>query len=113
MNPLKIGRRPRTAWARRSALVLILAAAAAHGAVGRAAEPQEGPVRVEMGEVEIEGVLDWPDVFYIIPRREVELDLGSLSRDYSGEILTPLVPGAFEHWAQEHRGAGTPGPNSP
>jgi hypothetical protein len=63
-----------------------------------------------MEEVEIRGEVDRPDVFYIIPRREVRMDLGPLSKDYREEILEPLLPGPFEERAtQGGRQAGGTG----
>ncbi|MDF1551870.1 MAG: hypothetical protein P1P84_02355 [Deferrisomatales bacterium] len=58
------------------------------------------PVEVRMGEVEIKGELERPGVFYIIPRREVEMDLGRQTRDYTPELSRPLDPAAFERWVR-------------
>ena len=70
------------------------------GAEGPPAAP---PVRME--EVEIRGEVERPEVFYIIPRRPVELDVGPRSKDYRSEILDPLLPRAFEEWV---RGGSNP-----
>lgn len=70
-----------------------------------AQEAQPGP-QIRMEEVQIRGEVERPEVFYIIPRREVRMDLGSLSRDYRPEILEPLFPDPFEH--RVRRRAGTP-----
>lgn len=59
-----------------------------------------GAVHLRMDEVEIRGEVERPDVFYIIPRREVQMDLGTLSKDYRSEILEPLLPGPFEEEAR-------------
>ena len=82
-------------------VVLALLAAAAAAAQEKAAPPpppakDAAPPRVQMEEVEIRGELERPEVFYIIPRREVRMDLGPLSKDYRAEILEPLLPGPFE-----------------
>lgn len=78
---------------------LLLAAgavpAAEKGAAPAPAGGSPGPARVQMEEVEIRGELERPEVFYIIPRREVRMDLGPLSRDYRSEILEPLLPDPF------------------
>jgi len=62
---------------------------------GRAAE---APVEVRMEEVEIKGELERPGVFYIIPRRPVELDLGRQTKDYTAELALPLDPESFTRW---------------
>jgi hypothetical protein len=79
-------------------LALLAAAAAAQekAAPPPAAAKDAAPPRVQMEEVEIRGELERPEVFYIIPRREVRMDLGPLSKDYRAEILEPLLPGPFE-----------------
>jgi hypothetical protein len=66
------------------------------------------PARVLMEEVEIRGEVERPDVFYIIPRRQVQLDLGSLSKDYRSDIMKPLLPGAFEKWVHSGGAGGRP-----
>lgn len=83
------------------ALLWALAGAGGAGAAAPDAAPVAGPppARVEMEEVEIRGEVERPDVFYIIPRREVRMDLGPLSKDYREEILEPLLPGSFEEQA--------------
>jgi hypothetical protein len=73
-----------------------LVAAAAEG-------PEPPPARVQMDEVEIRGEVERPDVFYIIPRREVPLDLGPRSKNYREEIMAPLLPGPFEEWVRTTR----------
>lgn len=78
-------------------LVLLVAAGSAPAASQEEAPPRDlPPARVEMEEVEIRGEVERPEVFYIIPRREVRMDLGPLSKDYREEILEPLLPGPFE-----------------
>lgn len=64
------------------------------GNKGEAKEDKEQNVRME--EVEIHGQLENPDVFYIIPRRKAEMDTGSLSMDYTKDIMEPLMPEPFE-----------------
>lgn len=54
------------------------------------------PSTIKMEQVEIRGEFENPDVFYIIPRRKAEMDLGSLSMDYSKDITTPMVQHVFE-----------------
>lgn len=66
-------------------------------------QPQE-QVNVKMEEVEIRGELERPGVFYIIPRREVQMDLGTRYKDYSREIMEPILPEVFARWART--GAG-------
>lgn len=80
---------------------LVLAGA---GIVG-AAEGEKPPVRVQMEPVEIQGEVERPEVFYIIPRREAPLDLGPQTRDYREEILEPLDRNAFEAWMKARKGA--------
>lgn len=81
-------------------LVALVAAGAAPAAPQEAAPgPSPPPARVQMEAVEIRGEVERPDVFYIIPRREVHMDLGPLSKDYRDEILEPLLPGPFEEGA--------------
>jgi len=88
---------------------LVLLALAAAG-VAAAQEPKGAqapkdaappPAAVKMEEVEIRGEVERPEVFYIIPRREVRMDLGPLSKDYRAEILEPLLPGPFEERVRE------------
>ena len=67
----------------------------------RAAEDPSSPLRIRMGEVRIEGAIERPDVFYVIPRAVPRLDLGTRGRDYREEILAPLLPAPFERWVQE------------
>ncbi len=87
---------------RAPALAVLALLAAAGAAAQEKAAPQPppakdaAPARVQMEEVEIRGELERPEVFYIIPRREVRMDLGPLSKDYRAEILEPLLPGPFE-----------------
>ena len=66
----------------------------------RAEESPKQPPSVRMQQVEIRGEVERPDVFYIIPRRQVQLNLGPRSKDYGGEIMEPLLPGAFEEWVR-------------
>ncbi len=73
-------------------LALVLGAAVARAADSGAGRPKE----LRMKEVEIRGEVEQPGVFYIIPRRRVELDLGPQTRDYRDEILQPLDPAVFE-----------------
>ena len=63
----------------------------------------DGPVEVRMEEVEIKGEVERPGVFYIIPRREAEMDLGSQTRDYTQELSQPLDAAAFERWVRQRR----------
>lgn len=60
----------------------------------------EKPVEVRMEEVEIKGEIERPGVFYIIPRRQVQMDLGRQTRDYTPELSRPLDPAAFERWVR-------------
>lgn len=82
-------------------VLAVLAVAGAAPSASQEAVPGKvpPPARVEMEEVEIRGEVERPDVFYIIPRREVRMDLGPLSKDYRDEILEPLLPGPFEEGA--------------
>ncbi len=78
-------------------LALSLWAAARAGALAAesaAGKPPEGAI--QMKEVEIRGEIERPEVFYIIPRREVRMELAPLSKDYRPEIMEPLLPGPFE-----------------
>jgi hypothetical protein len=91
-------------------LILLLATAAGQAAAGaetsgqQPVEPSrtvtEKPVEVRMEEVEIKGEIERPGVFYIIPRREVQMDLGRQTRDYTLELSRPLDPAAFERWVR-------------
>ena len=81
-------------------VAMVLPAAAAEPVDPGASAGSPPPVEVRMGEVEIKGEVERPGVFYIIPRREVQLDLGSQARDYSAEIAQPLDPAALEHWVR-------------
>jgi len=54
------------------------------------------PLKLEMEDVEIRGELERPEVFYIIPRRKAQLDLGSMHKDYSPSLMAPLKPSDFE-----------------
>ena len=87
----------------RAGLVLILWAALAAPASGADARPKRSPAKVLMDEVEIRGEVEKSEVFYIIPRRQVQMDLGSLAKDYRGEIMRPLLPGPFEEWVRSKR----------
>ncbi|MBE0618211.1 MAG: hypothetical protein IH608_09840 [Proteobacteria bacterium] len=87
---------------KRSAMLLLLAAGVAAAQEQTPGRPQ-APAQVEMDAVEIRGELERPEVFYIIPRREVRMDLGPLSKDYREEILQPLLPGPFEERAARTR----------
>jgi len=78
-----------------AALSAFAADGAGAGASADAATQQNKP-GIVMEEVEIRGELEHPDVFYIIPRRKAELDLGSLSKDFSKKIMDPILPGPFE-----------------
>jgi len=80
---------------------LALAAALAAAGAALAQEGQPPAAQVEMEEVEIRGEVERPEVFYIIPRREVRMDLGPLSKDYRAEILEPLLPEPFEERLRE------------
>ena len=60
----------------------------------------EPALEVRMEEVEIKGEIERPGVFYIIPRREVQMDLGRQTRDYTAELSRPLDPAAFERWVR-------------
>jgi hypothetical protein len=61
------------------------------------AAPKAGePLTLQMKEVEIRGEVERPEVFYIIPRKEARLEPGPLSKDFSGELQEPLLPGPFE-----------------
>ncbi len=62
-------------------------------------EGAPGEAHIRMDEVKIEGEVERPGVFYIIPRREMRMDLGALSKDYRSEILVPILPDAFRRWA--------------
>ena len=62
----------------------------------KAARGDQVPARLRMEEVEIRGELERPEVFYIIPRRKADMDMGTLSKDYSAEIMEPMLPGPFE-----------------
>ena len=79
------------------------AALAADGDGGGARAQQDSAPKDEdaggamkMEAVEIHGELEHPDVFYIIPRRKADFDMGTLSKDYSEQIMTPILPGPFE-----------------
>jgi len=85
------------------AAVLLLLAAGAAAAQEQAPGKPQTPARVEMQAVEIRGEVERPEVFYIIPRREVRMDLGPLSKDYREDILRPLLPGPFEERAARAR----------
>ncbi len=86
-----------------AAFLLLAAGAAAAQTPAPAPAPAQAPARVEMEAVEIRGEVERPEVFYIIPRREVRMDLGPLSKDYREEILRPLLPGPFEERAARAR----------
>ena len=86
-------------------LLLTLAAAVLPAAAAETTDPaapagSPPPVEVRMGEVQIKGEIERPGVFYIIPRREVEMDLGRQTRDYTPELSRPLDPAAFERWVR-------------
>ncbi len=83
----------------RGALALLLLVGVGGEAGGQAAAPAAPPVRME--EVEIRGEVERPEVFYVIPRREVRMDLGPLTKDYRAELLEPLLPGPFEDWVRQ------------
>jgi hypothetical protein len=89
-------------------LVLILWAALAAPVFGADEKPKRSPAKVLMDEVEIRGEVERPEVFYIIPRRQVQMDLGSLSKDYRSEIMKPLLPGPFEEWVRSKRAGEGP-----
>lgn len=63
---------------------------------GKGKEEEKGADNVRMGEVEIRGEYENPDVFYIIPRRKAQMDTGTLTMDYSSEIMAPIIPHVFE-----------------
>ena len=81
-------------------VAMVLPAAAAETTEPAAPAGSPPPVEVRMGEVEIKGELERPGVFYIIPRREVQMDLGRQTRDYTPELSRPLDPAAFERWVR-------------
>ena len=81
-------------------VAVVLPAAAAETTEPAAPAGSPPPVEVRMGEVEIKGELERPGVFYIIPRREVQMDLGRQTRDYTPELSRPLYPAAFERWVR-------------
>jgi len=58
-------------------------------------QPKKKPSAFKMNEVEIKGEIERPDVFYIIPRRKVSMELNALGKDYSAEIMQPLLPAQF------------------
>lgn len=64
------------------------------------------PTNVKMEQVEIRGEFENPDLFYIIPRRKAEMDMGSLSMDYSSEIMRPMIEHVFEAEHAKDRGKG-------
>ena len=66
---------------------------------------EETSLEVRMEEVEIKGEIERPGVFYIIPRREVEMDLGRQTRDYTPELSRPLDPAAFARWVRQQQPA--------
>jgi hypothetical protein len=71
---------------------------------GSAAANNDGPApEYRMQDVEIRGELERPDVFYIIPRRKADMDLGTLTKSYDKEIMEPLNAAQFE--AQNSSGA--------
>jgi hypothetical protein len=90
----------------RAGLALILSAALTSLVSAADEKPQGPPERVLMDEVEIRGEVERPEVFYIIPRRQVQMDLGPLSKDYRGEIMRPLLPGPFETWVRSQGAEG-------
>jgi len=94
----KVGRR-----LRRVSLAAGLAAALMAPQI-RAEEGSKQPPDVRMQQVEIRGEVERPDVFYIIPRRQVQLNLSPRSKDFGAEIMEPLLPGAFEEWVRNRRG---------
>lgn len=82
-----------------AAVFVFSAAASAAPAPSAQAAPEPAspsPQNVKMEAVEIRGELENPDVFYIIPRRKADMDLGSLTFDYSKEIMAPVLPDRFE-----------------
>ncbi len=81
-------------------VAMVLPTAAVETAEPAAPAGSQPPVDVRMGEVEIKGEIERPGVFYIIPRREVEMDLGRQTRDYTPELSRPLDPAAFERWVR-------------
>ncbi|GAB4285381.1 MAG: hypothetical protein Kow0092_39470 [Deferrisomatales bacterium] len=95
-------RRRGARWALVGALSLFAAAAPAAETPGGPPEPGAG-VRVRMEEVRIQGEVERPDVFYIIPRRQVRIEASSRTRDFRPEIAEPLLPEAFEAWVRARR----------
>lgn len=81
-------------------LAAVWVAGAAEPPPQRSGTTAEAPVDVRMEEVEIKGELERPGVFYIIPRRPVELDLGRQTKDYTAELALPLDPEAFARWVR-------------
>lgn len=98
-------------WLTLLAVALALAAFSTLHAADEQPTPAEGegaekPAEIQMGDVEIRGELERPDVFYIIPRRKADMDLGSLTKDYEKEIMQPLLPAPFEATYRDTGGRG-------
>lgn len=51
---------------------------------------------VDLTEIEILGEIDRPKAFFIIPRAGSILDKAHLDRDFSDEILEPVIKHVFE-----------------
>lgn len=83
---------------------MAVSAAAFPAGSGLASEQSAGTQSsIRMGDVEIRGEVERPDVFYIIPRRQVELSLAPRTKDYKAQILEPLLPGPFEEWVRSRK----------
>ena len=59
-------------------------------------EKTEKKSHVDLTEIEILGEIDRPKVFFIIPRAGSILDKAHLDRDFSDEILEPVIKHVFE-----------------
>lgn len=70
------------------------------------------PSVFKMKEVEIKGEIERPDVFYIIPRRKVHMELSSLGKDYSAEIMEPILPARFADMVNAKLSNSTPSSDS-
>jgi len=59
-------------------------------------DKSEKKSHVELTEIEILGEIDRPRAFFIIPRAGSILDKTGLDRDFSDEILEPVIKHVFE-----------------
>ncbi len=59
-------------------------------------EKTEKKSHVDLTEIEIMGEIDRPKAFFIIPRAGSILDKAQLDRDFSDEILEPVIKHVFE-----------------